>query len=86
VDKREALSLALNLGWTMFFSLVIPLLAGIWLDRKLGTMPLLTVIGAMLGILAATVGVARMAIRSFGAAAGEESEQPAEANGEEEPK
>ena len=86
MDKREALSLALNLGWTMFFSLVIPLLAGVWLDRKLGTLPLFTLIGAMLGVLAATVGVARMAIRSFRAAAGEESEQAAEANDEEEPK
>jgi len=86
VDKREALSLALNLGWTMFFSLVIPLLVGVWLDRKLGTLPLFTLIGAMLGVLAATVGVARMAIRSFRAAAGEESEQAAEANDEEEPK
>lgn len=86
MDKREALSLALNLGWTMFFSLVIPLLVGVWLDRKLGTLPLFTLIGAMLGVLAATVGVARMAIRSFRAAAGEESEQAAEANDEEEPK
>lgn len=85
MNKREALSLALNLGWTMFFSLLIPLLIGIWLDRKLSTMPLFTLVGAMLGVLAATVGVARMAIRSFRAAASEESEQAAEANGEEEP-
>jgi F0F1-type ATP synthase assembly protein I len=86
VDKREALSLALNLGWTMFFSLVIPLLVGIWLDRKLGTLPLFTLIGVVLGVLAATVGVARIAIRTFRPAAGEEFEPSAEANGEEEPK
>ncbi|MFN2290728.1 MAG: AtpZ/AtpI family protein [Anaerolineae bacterium] len=86
MNKREAFSLAVNLGWTMLFSLLIPLLIGLWVDRKLGTTPLFTLIGAVLGILAATVGVARMAIRSFGAAAGEESKQPEEANGEEEPK
>jgi F0F1-type ATP synthase assembly protein I len=85
VDKREALSLALNLGWTMLFSLLIPLLAGIWLDRKLDTMPLLTLIGAMLGVMAATIGVARIAIRCFQPAASQEREQP-EVNGEEEPK
>jgi hypothetical protein len=66
VKKREALSLAMNLSWTMLFSLLIPLLAGIWLDNKLGTVPLFILIGAILGISAATIGVARMTIRTFG--------------------
>ncbi|MGD8793155.1 MAG: AtpZ/AtpI family protein, partial [Anaerolineae bacterium] len=87
---REALSLAMNLSWTMLFSLLIPLLAGIWLDNKLGSAPLFILIGALLGILAATVGVARIAIRSFGPAVGYEADQSdAKAqqltNGEEEP-
>jgi F0F1-type ATP synthase assembly protein I len=85
VKKREALGLALNLSWTMLFSLLIPLLAGIWLDRQLGTAPLFILIGAVLGILAATVGVARMALRTFSQAVGENLEQVEEANGEEEP-
>ena len=55
----------MNLSWTMLFSLLIPLLAGIWLDKKLDTAPLFILIGAILGILAATVGVARMAMRTF---------------------
>jgi F0F1-type ATP synthase assembly protein I len=84
VKKREALGLALNLSWTMLFSLLIPLLAGIWLDRQLGTAPLFILIGAVLGILAATVGVARMALRTFSQAVGENLEQMEEANGEEE--
>ena len=50
----------------MLFSLLIPLLAGIWLDKKLGTVPLFILIGAILGISAATIGVARMTIRTFG--------------------
>lgn len=83
MNKREAFSLAMNLGWTMLFSLLIPLLAGIWLDRKLGTLPLFTLIGAVLGILAATLGVARIAIRSFRSVVPETDEQ-AQGNDEEE--
>jgi len=85
VKKREALSLALNLSWTMLFSLLIPLLAGIWLDKRLGTAPLFILIGAVLGILAATVGVARMTLRTFSVAIGQDSDQQVEANGKEEP-
>ena len=83
MKKREALSLAMNLGWTMLFSLLIPLLGGIWLDRKLDTLPLFTLVGMGLGILAATLGVARIAIRSFRSITAEADEQ-AEANDEEE--
>jgi F0F1-type ATP synthase assembly protein I len=85
VKKREALSLALNLSWTMLFSLLIPLLVGIWLDRRLDTTPLFVLVGAVLGILAATVGVARMALRVFSQAAGENSDHVEEAKREEEP-
>jgi F0F1-type ATP synthase assembly protein I len=84
VKKREALSLALNLSWTMLFSLLIPLLAGLWLDKRLGTTPLFVLIGALLGILAATVGVARMTLRMFSVAVGQDP-QHAEAKDEEEP-
>ncbi len=75
----------MNLGWTMVFSLLLPLLAGIWLDRKLDTAPLFILIGAGLGILAATVGVARMAMRAFRSVDGDETAQEVESNGEEEP-
>ncbi len=85
MKKREALGLALNLSWTMLFSLLIPLLAGIWLDKKLATAPLFTLVGAVLGISAATIGVARMAIRSFAPVVSQDLDQQAEANGEEEP-
>jgi F0F1-type ATP synthase assembly protein I len=83
--RREALSLALNMSWTMLFSLLIPLLVGIWIDKRLGTMPLFTLIGAVLGIFAATVGVARMTLRTFSRAVGEDADQQVVANGKEEP-
>ena len=85
MKKGTALSMALNLSWTMLFSLLLPLLGGIWLDKKLNTAPLFILIGATLGILAATVGVARMALRTFGQYIPEELEQPPGENGKEEP-
>jgi F0F1-type ATP synthase assembly protein I len=85
VKKGTALSLAWNLSWTMLFSLLLPLLAGIWLDRKLDTEPLFILIGAVLGILAATIGVARMALRTFAEAVPEDQTQQAGENGKEEP-
>ncbi len=85
MKKGTALSLAWNLSWTMLFSLLLPLLGGVWLDNKLNTAPLFILIGATLGILAATVGVARMALRTFGQYIPEELEQPPGENGKEEP-
>ena len=85
MKKREALSMALNLSWTMLFSLLIPLLVGIWLDKRFGTTPLFILIGAVLGISAATIGVARMTIRTFAEAVGQDADQPPEASDKEEP-
>ncbi|MGQ9599616.1 MAG: AtpZ/AtpI family protein [Anaerolineae bacterium] len=83
MKKREALSLALNLGWTMLFSLLIPLLIGLWLDKRLNTSPLFVLIGAVLGVLAATVGVARMTLRIFARAIASSPEEQAQPNEEE---
>jgi len=85
VKKRQALSLALNMSWTLLFSLVIPLLVGIWLDKRLGSSPLFVLIGAVLGIFAAAVGVAHMVLRTFSQVSSEHAAQNAEASDEEEP-
>ena len=85
MKKGTALSLAWNLSWTMLFSLLLPLLGGIWLDNKLNTAPLFILIGAALGILAATVGVARIALREFSQYIPRETDQPPGENGKEEP-
>jgi hypothetical protein len=42
-------------------------------------------IGAVLGILAATVGVARMTLRTFSEALSNDADQQTEGNGKEEP-
>jgi len=52
-----------QLGWVVAFSLLIPLAAGLWLDKRLQTMPLFTLVGMLIGILAATVGTLRIALR-----------------------
>jgi F0F1-type ATP synthase assembly protein I len=83
VKKGTALGLAWNLSWTMLFSLLLPLLAGIWLDKTLDTAPLFILIGTVLGILAATVGVARMVLRTFAQLAPEEQEKQAGEDGKE---
>jgi len=57
--------LAMQFSWTLLFSLLIPLLAGIWVDKRFGTGPWGVLAGTGLGVLAATVGVARMAMRMF---------------------
>jgi len=85
VKFGKAWGLAMNLSWTMLFSLLIPLLAGIWLDKKLDTTPLFILIGAVLGISAATIGVARVAMRTFSSTIGEDLDQQVGANSEEEP-
>jgi len=52
-----------QLGWVVAFSLLIPLAAGLWLDKRFQTMPLFTLVGMLIGILAATVGTVRIAQR-----------------------
>lgn len=69
----------------MLFSLMLPLLGGVWLDKQLDTVPLFILIGAVLGILAATVGVARQAVRMFATVARTDPDQHAKETGEEEP-
>jgi len=52
-----------QLGWVVAFSLLIPLAAGLWLDKRFQTMPLFTLVGMLIGILAATLGTVRIAQR-----------------------
>ena len=84
IRRWGALNLAMQYSWTLLFSLLLPLLGGLWLDNKLGTTPLFVLIGSVLGILAATVGVARMAIRTFAQVADDNADQEAGADDEEE--
>lgn len=86
MKKRDALGLAMNLSWTMLFSLLLPLLGGIWLDSKLDTTPLFVLAGAVIGILASTLGVARMVLRTFPHAVDDNLGRHINTNSEEEPR
>lgn len=52
-----------QLGWVVALSLLIPLLIGLWLDRRMGTLPVFLILGVLVGTLSATVGTVRMALR-----------------------
>lgn len=55
----------LQLGWVVALSTLIPLGVGIFLDRRLGTAPLFILIGALIGILAGTIGAVRIASKAI---------------------
>jgi F0F1-type ATP synthase assembly protein I len=59
--KRPILRLGLMVGLALVFLLGL----GIWLDRRLGTTPLFVLVGALLGILAATAGAVRVVGREI---------------------
>lgn len=57
----------LNMGWVVALATMIPLGLGILLDRRFGTAPLFILIGALIGIIAGTVGAVRIAGRAIDA-------------------
>ncbi len=59
----------LQLGWMVATAMLVPLGLGIWLDRRYSTAPLFILIGALVGILASTIGVMRFATRMIEATA-----------------
>jgi F0F1-type ATP synthase assembly protein I len=60
VKEIGSLGILLQLGWVVALSVLIPLGLGLWLDYRLATSPLFILVGALVGILAATVGVVRI--------------------------
>ena len=54
-----------GVGWYVAICIVGGVWGGVWLDEKLGTSPLLLLIGLMLGIGAAGAGVYRMLAALF---------------------
>lgn len=59
--SRERLVWTLmGLGWYIGLSIVLPLMAGWWVDRKVNTMPLFTLLGLGLGLTLAFIGAYRL--------------------------
>jgi len=59
-----ALGLVAQLGMIMAAAVVAPLLAGLWIDRRLGTAPVLTLLLMVLGIAGGAWACYRRIIRT----------------------
>ena len=55
----------LRMGGIVALAILIPLGLGLWLDKALGTAPLLALSGTIVGILVATIGTVRIASRTI---------------------
>jgi ATP synthase protein I len=55
----------LGVGWYITIAIVLGLLGGLWLDGKFNTKPLFTIIGLIIGILAAVYGVYQLFLPFF---------------------
>ena len=51
-----------GIGWYIAAAIVAPTLFGVWVDGKVGTAPLLLLIGLLLGVVVAFYGTYRMAL------------------------
>ena len=58
-DTVGAIALIIQLSATVVAVTLLPLLMGIWLDRRLNTLPWITLVGLCVGVFAATVAVYR---------------------------
>jgi ATP synthase protein I len=61
----SSMGLVTGLGFSAVGSLLVGVLGGYFLDRTLHTTPLFLIIGILLGIGAAALGVYRLVIREF---------------------
>jgi len=59
-DKSRGVLQLLGVGWYVAAALILGLLGGRWLDNRLGTSPLLLLIGLCVGVALAFYGVYRM--------------------------
>lgn len=50
----------MGIGWYIGCSIVLGVFAGIWLDSKFNTKPILVIVGLVLGVIVAFYGTYRM--------------------------
>ncbi len=63
--SKQGFTLALRLmglGWYVAMSIILGTAGGLWLDRRLGTLPLFTLLGVIAGSGVAFYGVYRMVV------------------------
>ncbi|MFH1140461.1 MAG: AtpZ/AtpI family protein [Chloroflexota bacterium] len=67
--SRRGVALALRLmglGWYIAISIILGIVGGWWLDRWLGTLPIFTILGVIVGSGVAFYGVYRMILPLMG--------------------
>ncbi len=60
MSRWEAAFRLIGVGWYVGGCIFLGVVAGIWLDNKLNTKPLLVIVGLILGVVSAFYGVYRM--------------------------
>ncbi len=63
--RLSLLAQALELAWVVALSTLIPLGIGLWLDKRFGTAPWLTLVGMVIGVAASTVNILRQMNATF---------------------
>ena len=61
--NRRGFTLALRLlglGWYIALSIILGVMGGLWLDRRLETLPIFTLVGVVVGSVVAFYGVYRL--------------------------
>ena len=51
-----------GVGWYLASCVIICLVGGLWLDGRLGTLPIFTLVGVVLGLVVAFYGAYRMVL------------------------
>jgi hypothetical protein len=54
----------MGLGWVVVLTLVVGVLGGLWLDGQLGTSPLLTIVGLVIGLVGAYISARKLVTES----------------------
>ena len=60
MGRWEAALRFIGVGWFIAISILLGVWGGLWLDEKLGTSPIMMIVGLILGLLVAFYGVYRM--------------------------
>ena len=74
MNSRWAAALRLTgVGFFIGASIVLGVVAGLWLDSRLNTSPILVIVGLLLGIMVAFFGVYQMLLPLIGGKRGKEN-------------
>lgn len=65
MDRRLLALRLLGLGWYVAICVVVGAVGGVWLDRLTGLTPLFTLLGVLIGTVAAFYGLYKMVLPLF---------------------